>query len=176
MRLPAFYIADRFMRNSEPFSNFPLKSYSISDLGNLFVGQTTPPVGRASRPTPFCLSIAHVVNMATREQVRRVYAGWIIAVMQNVQAVRDGTVRKRITKAVGLDHLAVHLELPVPITVGRGGPDPAVVRLASLDVFPEAFLGRLRDGGKRSGLPLPHVVALTKATSIESLTVTAVWF
>jgi hypothetical protein len=163
VRFPAFDPADRLLRDSEPLSDLPLKSCGGSDLSDLFVGQTAVPVGRASRliATTFLLSVVGVVSIGARKQVCRIYAGRVIATMQNEQAVRDEAVDQFVTETMRKDHIPVHLEFPVAFTVGECGPDPAVVRPTSLNLDPEAFFGRLRDRRKRSGLPPLHVVALT---------------
>jgi hypothetical protein len=83
----------------------------------------------------FSAHVIHVVLMTANEQVRRIYAAAIVAVVTHVQAVRNAPLVQFIRETMHQSPLAVDAHHPVAVGSGVAGPVPTT--LGFLDLFPE---------------------------------------
>ena len=83
--------------------------------------------------------VGHVFRVRSKEQVARVDARRVIAVMKNVFAFRDRTVVKFPGNPTRLSTSVPDLELSVPILECPSGPRPANLSDTNMDEGEESF-------------------------------------
>src|SRR5690348_1803395 len=80
--------------------------------------------------------------MSSQKEMRRVAAGWIVAAMEDKQAVRNGSVRKLPSHAMRSDLPATFGGEPaVTIREPRSRPLPALVWACLLNQLPKPLAG-----------------------------------
>lgn len=97
---------------------------------------------RESAPTkaPLCYAVNHVVRSCAEEQVRRIHAGRVVALVQHPQVFGDRPDIDQIAVLMGRNPGAsLSRESKPPIAAANWGSKkwPALIRLASLDSFPK---------------------------------------
>lgn len=86
--------------------------------------------------SPFLSRVALVVGIRPKKQMARVYAGRVVALVKNEQALRYRADVKHPRKAMRQPNVnARNPETPVPIGIGGSRPQPASVGF--VNVFPE---------------------------------------
>lgn len=96
-----------------------------------------------ARVTTLPLPILHVVDCRSDEEMGRIHAGGIVAMVANVEVVRRRTVGKHPRYAMRPAHLTLETEAPIA-TRNRGvSPFPTSGGFSDFNLRPEAFCGRL---------------------------------
>jgi hypothetical protein len=119
-----------------------------SELSDLIVREPRPANLLAMQlvVTPLLLAVLHIIQMCTQEQVIGVATRWIIALVQNVQAVWDGAIGKLVTNAMRADIVPSVLALDPYHTISKAvvvpRPFPTFIRAALIDVAPQLFRER----------------------------------
>lgn len=108
----------------------------------------------------FLLAIRHVVIVGASKQVIRIATRWVIALVQNVQAVWDWAVVQFVGKAMGADLVSFAINLArqdaISIAVVVPSPKPTLGIFALVYMLPKAFF---------ECLPWPNVVVMTNDKS-----------
>lgn len=95
--------------------------------------------------------VAHVLGLRSKEEVRGIDTGWVIAVVANEEAIRDQTVVQFPRDSAGNDRSAIDSDLTVTVGVQAGRPQPArraehrMDRPVLVDLHPKAFSERFHD-------------------------------
>lgn len=88
-----------------------------------------------------CHHIVHIVLMSTQKQMFRIAAWRIVAFVEYPQPIRDGAKVQLPTNAMGKNMGVVLSQVPItPDCIAV--PEPAIVRRAYRDQFPETFSQR----------------------------------
>lgn len=98
---------------------------SCANLGDLFLG-------KLARLAALGVAILHVVRVSAKEEVVFTNARWLIAAVENVQAVWNRPVALLPGNAVRATTAAILPGAPVPITVGSAQPDVTGSRIAPI--------------------------------------------
>ncbi len=109
-----------------------LKDVSFREL-RVAIPLTT--VGMA--PT-FRVHIGHVVGVSTEKKMRRVYANWNVALVQDTETRRDWAVDNLPCDAVSAAPATIHVKSSVSL-LRRGIPKPALGSLRNLCPKPSCY-------------------------------------
>jgi hypothetical protein len=93
----------------------------------------------------FALPVLKVIVVRAKEKMLWVYARRIVASVQNLHTVRDGTPKQLVSGAMGLRDQLPHLEMTVSLAVPRALPSPAFISVSEENSFAEtARLGAMK--------------------------------
>ncbi len=102
-----------------------LRLIGCSDLADVIRSQFRASLSLASVVTAFVDHVLDVVALAAQEQMRRVDAGWVVAIVQDMLVVRDWAIEKLENEPMCL----VAVQFPIAVRVSRPAPLPAFVAL-----------------------------------------------
>lgn len=90
----------------------------------------------------FVNRVMHVIRMRTCEQMRRINARWIVAMMADAHASWDRAIVKFIRNAVSTFTVRTGANKAVAKFIGAASPVPAFIWAALVNLFPEAIFDR----------------------------------
>lgn len=131
-KLAPFDVADCLIGNSELSSDCGHRQFGVRDqLSNglhIRIGQLCASVAHADRVPFLPMAIGVVLCFGASEQMVRIYARRVIALVKNTQACIKRSVRSFVHEAMnsGLSHVRV-VNDPVAFAVSGAGPRPAVI-------------------------------------------------
>jgi len=117
---------------------------ALANLIDLGPRQFSPGVIFATKLTPFCNLIRHIVRASPEEQMARMNTETNIAPVQYAETVWNWPVPPLPNDMVGKQWrsiLSARVDLPITVMVRATGPKPAVLSLVNL--WPESFFERL---------------------------------
>jgi hypothetical protein len=84
-----------------------------------------------------------IVFIRAKEQMSRIHASAIIAVVTYMQALGDAPMSKFVRYTMRVAHcISSEADSSVPVVIKRGLPFPAIVRVTLINLLPETFRQR----------------------------------
>jgi hypothetical protein len=126
-------------------------TYSAPNVKHLFSGQDGGDVlfaflgvfTCAFRLATFFNHVLNIVEVCSQEQMRRVAAPPVVAMVQYVHSIRDGASGQFPRKAMCSSGIAVNRQRSIAMTAHASSPIPAIGSTELIYSFPKAFLDRL---------------------------------
>ncbi len=97
---------------------------------------------KTTSPTPHFVS--DVVGIRAQVEMRHAHAGWVVAAMENVQAIRDRSELQRPRYAMRKRHMEAITQHPIPRFIAKSCPEVAFIITPSLDLRGETLGEALR--------------------------------
>lgn len=148
-----------------------VEDVAAANLSYLLRGQLGEVLPLPFDSATFSEAVVVVVGGGSGEEVGRVHAGRVVAVVADEQAVRDGAEVNLPREAMGFEQLPLNGKCSVLSAEHRPCPDPAlavnrVCGAVPVDELPESF-GVRRELWRvgRPGSLQPHVVCAAQSTS-----------
>lgn len=116
-------------------------------------------VGRRIAASTLYPHIKRIVGLRANEQMRRIATGRIVAPVQDVEAVWNRAVSKKVNKTRCGPADSFVIELPISMNVPRGNPLPTIIGAAPVYLFPKAIF-------RRAQQLEPDVMAADKANRL----------
>lgn len=120
------------------------------------------PVSTPCGHSSFTGRVLRVLSMVTQEQVTRVTARWIVAMMAYQRLGRLSACRKKDCDTVSAHHTSANLKQSVAVMRSRGSPFPADVTTPDLNERPKPFNVLLGEQWQRR-IRFSHDLILLKA-------------
>lgn len=119
---------------------------AAADVANYVIGQFCLMVFGAFEPamtvTPLQHLVVRVILRRSQKQVFRVTARRVVALVQNMKAIRDWAIVDRPRQAVRRDHLAPSVDCAVSRFLTCAVPLPALICAAPFNLSPEPIFDR----------------------------------
>lgn len=107
-----------------------------------------------------CRLVLHIVGVGAKEQMCRIDARGIVALVTNAHVFWNGTVMQFVAIAMGENHFAVNVYRSISVECAVASPQPAINRF--VDLRPKAF-----NSGARAAMSMQEVKRLTFNPSVS---------
>lgn len=118
---------------------YDIRDISFSDRVNVVGGQYGRGNGLpVARPSTI-YGIGHIVILRTNREVRRIATRGIVALMQNIQSVRDRPVREFVSNSVreGVSFLHGLVKMTISVREAPSIPFPTLILSTDVNLIPE---------------------------------------
>lgn len=115
----------------------PAFGETLPRFNHLFLGEFSNANSRSNGLTFFGYLVRHIIGVCTKKQVVGINAGWVIAMVQNMESIGNWAMCQLPRNTVSRDDLAVDLHLPITFAASISLPLPTVIRAENLHLRPE---------------------------------------